>query len=208
MPDELRPLAATTGASGTKLLLTAALLLVVGGGLIVCLALYRRDWNSAREGWRVETSPEPYLQVRAAFLADVEAGRLDAAYQAATPSFRGLVGRKKFEAAASCYRAFRQRPGARNEAGPNPLRLTLNLDDLGPPTGSARQRKKDDSPRGYSVFASDYWTAADGARLRVSVTVVQEPDSFFYRRPPPIRVDSFAVEYVDSQGNTIARDRE
>jgi hypothetical protein len=40
----------------------------------------------------------------------------------------------------------------------------------------------------------DTWTDADGRRLRVTVTVAQEADSFWYRRPPPLRVGEFAAD--------------
>jgi hypothetical protein len=50
--------------------------------------------------------------------------------------------------------------------------------------------------RSNQMSASNTWADAGGNELRVSVTVVQEEDSFFYRRPPPLRVGEFTVGEV------------
>jgi hypothetical protein len=204
--DESRPV--QDGESGTssdepRLVVlgrrTAVALLLVAAVAAIGLGLYWLDWRNSREGWKVETNHEPYLKVRRAFLADVEASRLDAAYEATTHRFRELHGRAEFEAAVRRFREFRERPGARNEAGENPRVILLPIGDMGNKQGARGEQ--------FSVFLSDTWVAADGSRLRVSVTVVQGPDSFFYRRPPPIGVDYFSVSYVDKEGKETAPDR-
>jgi hypothetical protein len=142
------------------------------------LALYWYDWNSARENWHVPTSTEPYLKVHRAFLEDIEAGRTDAAYQATTDSFRKRVGRDEFEAQAARYRAFKQRIG-----------VEIKESDFAGPVGGDVQRTN-------QMIATNKWADAGGNELPVSVTVVQEADSFFYRRPPPLRVGEFSAGEV------------
>jgi hypothetical protein len=46
------------------------------------------------------------------------------------------------------------------------------------------------------MSATNTWADAGGNQLSVSVTVVQEADSFFYRRPPPLWVGEFTVGEV------------
>jgi hypothetical protein len=176
------------------------LLLVVGA---VALGVYlndsNRQWEKAREGWKVETSHGPYLKVRRAFLKDVEADRLDEAYKATTASYRGTHGRAKFDETAARFREFRKRPGAHNEAGPNPRDPIVLPIQLGPPPA------KDAKPTSISVSGFDYWKADDGSRLRVWISVQQPEDSFLFRHPPPIGVDSFNAEYVDAKGTSSPR---
>jgi hypothetical protein len=170
-----RPRTTDPPRRGRRLLIggTAALLSVAAVGL----GLYWYEWKTAREGWRVEARMEPYGKVRAAFLEDIEAGRVDTAYDATTDAFKGRVGREEFEARAGRYRAFKQRPGIRpDEAGAS-----------GPGGGG-------DPRTTNQMMTRDTWADADGRRLRVSVTVVQEADSFFYRRPPPLRVGEFTAD--------------
>jgi hypothetical protein len=175
-----RPRTATAPRRLRKLLIGGAIALLLGAA--VGLGLYWYDWRSAREGWRVEVRHEPYMKVKAAFLEDIEAGRLDAAYQVTTDSFRRRVGREEFEARAGRYRAFKQRPAV------NPRES-----DLSGPAGGDDQRTN-------QMITADTWEDADGSQLRVSVTVVQEADSFFYRRPPPLRVEEFTVSEVSPKG--------
>ena len=65
--------------------LIALVALVVGGaaGLIA----YTVAWADARTD-RADQQSDGYLKAHAAFVADIEAGRLDAAYQSTTPAFR------------------------------------------------------------------------------------------------------------------------
>ena len=154
-------------------------LLVVGA---VGLAIYWDNWRSARENWQVPTRTEPYLKVHAAFLEDIEAGRTDVAYQATTDSFRKRVGRDEFEARAARYRAFKQRAG-----------VTIKESDIRGPVGG-------DIPRTNQMSSTNTWADAGGEQLRDSVTVVQEADSFFLRRPPPLRVGEFTVGEVTPKG--------
>jgi hypothetical protein len=136
------------------------------------------EWKSARENWQIPTSTVPYSKVVATFLEDIEAGRLDAAHGSTRDSFRKRVGREEFEARAGRYRAFMQRPG-----------ITLWESDITGPVGGDVQRTN-------QMSATNTWADARGNQMRVLVTVVQEADSFFYRRPPPLRVGEFTVVEV------------
>jgi hypothetical protein len=162
--------------------------LAIGGVIALLLAgavglgLYWYDWKSARENWQVPTRTEPYLKVHASFLEDIEAGRTDAAYQATTDSFRKRVGRDDFDARAARYRAFKQRAG-----------VAIKESDIAGPVGGDVQRTN-------QMIATNTWEDAGGEQLQDSVTVVQEADSFFYRRPPPLRVGEFTVGEVTPKG--------
>jgi hypothetical protein len=65
--------------------------------------------------------------------------------------------------------------------------VAIGESDITGPVGGDVQRTN-------QMSATNTWEDAGGHQLRVSVTVVQEADSFLYRRPPPLRVGEFTVE--------------
>jgi hypothetical protein len=144
------------------------------------LVYYWIDWNAARADRRYQSSGD-YLKVYQAFLENIEADRLEAAYQMTTASFRGRVSQEAFNERARRYSAFKQRPNTRGiEGGAS-----------GPVGGDYRGQNQ-------MVFTS---TLEDGAgeRLQNSIAVLQA-DSIFYRRPPPPQVGEFTVEEVIAKG--------
>lgn len=152
--------------------LIALVALVVGGaaGLIA----YTVAWADARTD-RADQQSDGYLKAHAAFVADIEAGRLDAAYQSTTPAFRHRVSREEFDERARRYLAFKERPPERGGSASS----------SGPTGGDYRGPNQ--------MTLSETAEHADGTQTEVSVTVVFE-DSFFDRRPPPPRVGDFTVE--------------
>src|SRR5262245_25108505 len=56
--------------------------------LVFYVSHYQSEWEARRKGWKVETNHGPYMKVRAAFLADLDAERLDSAYAATTSRYR------------------------------------------------------------------------------------------------------------------------
>jgi hypothetical protein len=158
------PRPGTPPGRGRRLVIGGVIALLLAGA--VGLGLYWYDWKSARTNWPAQTH-DAYLKVQGAFMGDIEAGRLDSAYQSMTDSFRKRVSREAFGERAGRYRAFKQRAGvAAVEARSNGGATAFTLRD------------------------------GDGNQLEVSVTVVQEEDSFLYRRPPPLRVGEFTVGEV------------
>jgi len=148
-----------------------ALLLLAGVGLVY----YWVDWKTARQG-RPQSSGD-YQKVQHAFLDDIEADRLDAAYRSTTASFQRQVSRAAFEERVRRYLAFKRKPGTQGIEG-----------GVSGPTGG--------DYRGPNQMAfTGAWEDGEGSRLQMSVTVVQE-DSILYRRPPPPRVGEFTVEEV------------
>src|SRR3954447_141147 len=113
--------------------------LVVLGALLLgtaaSLLSYWIAWTDARAD-RADQQSDRYLKVHAAFVADIEAGRLDAAYQSTTPSFRRRVSREEFDERARGYMAFKERPadrgGSASSRGPTggdyrgPNQMTLS----------------------------------------------------------------------------------
>jgi hypothetical protein len=149
-----------------------ALLLLVGLGLVS----YWVDWETARLDRRDQSSGH-YQEARLAFLKDIEAGRLDAAYRSTTASFQRQMTRSAFDERVRRYLAFVRRPGARGIEG----------HASGPTGGDCRGPNK--------MTIAGTWEDGVGGRLRMSTTVVQE-DSILYRRPPRPRVGDFTVEEV------------
>jgi hypothetical protein len=147
-----------------------ALLLVAAGGLFY----YWMKWADARAD-RPDERADGYLKARDAFLADIEAGRLDQAYQSTTASFRRRVTREEFDERVRGYLAFKQRPADRGGSASS----------SGPAGGDVRGPNQ--------MTLSETAEYADGTQTEVSVTVVFE-DSFFDRRPPPPRIGDFTVE--------------
>jgi hypothetical protein len=149
-----------------------ALLLLVAVGLVY----YWVDWKDAR-GDRRDQSSGDYLKTRKTFLEDIEAARLDAAYQSTTPSFQSRVSRGAFEERVGHYLAFQRKPGTQVVAG----RAS------GPIAGDHRGPNR--------MALTDTLEDGEGNRLQMSITVMYE-DSILYRRPPPMRVGEFTVEEV------------
>jgi hypothetical protein len=89
-----------------------------------------------------------------AFLADLEAGRWEAAYQTMTVSFRERVSPQDFAERAQRYRAFKQRPGTRGVEG-------TAGDTIWGDHGPSRQT--------FTNTLED----REGSRLRYSVTLVR-----------------------------------
>jgi hypothetical protein len=148
-----------------------ALFLLVGIGLVY----YWVDWETARQG-RPQSSSD-YQKAHHAFLEDIEADRLDAAYRSTTASFQRQVSRAAFEERVHRFLAFKRKPGAQGiEGGAS-----------GPTGGDYR------GPNQMTLTGT--WEDGAGSRLQMSITVVQE-DSILYRRPPPPRVGEFTVEEV------------
>src|SRR5262245_6453396 len=88
-----------------------ALLLLAGIGVIY----YWADWKAARQG-RPQDSAD-YQQAHRAFLEDIEAVRLDAAYHSTTDSFQRRVSRAEFEERARRYLTFKRKPGTQGVEG-------------------------------------------------------------------------------------------
>jgi hypothetical protein len=164
----------------------ALIALVVGGtaGLIA----YTVAWADARAD-RADQQSDGYLKAHAAFVADVEAGRLEQAYQSTTPAFRRRVSREEFDERARRYRAFKERPPERGGSASS----------SGPTGGDYRGPNQ--------MILSETAEYADGSQTEVSITVVFE-DSFFDRRPPPPRVGDFAVESKPTPPQGIPGGRE
>jgi hypothetical protein len=142
----------------------------------VGLIYYWIDWETARLDRRDQSSGG-YQDARRAFLEDIEAGRLDAAYRSTTASYQGQVSRAAFEERARRYLAFVRKPGVQGiEGGAS-----------GPTGGDYRGPNR--------MTFTGTWEDGVGGRLRMSVTVLRE-DSILHRRPPPPRVGGFTVEEV------------
>jgi hypothetical protein len=143
-------------------------------GAAAGLFSYWMAWTDARAD-RADQRSDGYLKAHAAFLADIEAGRLDQAYQSTTPAFRRRVSREEFDERTRRYLAFKERPADRGGGASS----------SGPAGGDVRGPNQ--------MILSQTADHADGTRTEVSVTVVFE-DSFFDRRPPPPQVGDFTVE--------------
>ena len=151
--------------------ISVALFLLVAVGLVY----YWVGWEAARQDRRDESSGG-YSKARWVFLEDIEADRLDAAYESTTAAFQKRVSREAFEERVRRYLAFKERPGAQHIGGPV----------SGPRAGG-------DPWDPNRMAVTDTWEDGEGNRLQMSITVVHE-DSILYRRPPPLRVGEFAVE--------------
>jgi hypothetical protein len=152
------------------LVVLGALLLGTAAGLLS----YWIAWTDARAD-RADQESDGYLKAHAAFVADIEAGRLDQAYQSTTPAFRRRISREEFDERARGYLAFKNRPADRGGSASS----------SGPTGGDVRGPNQ--------MVLSQTSEYSDGTQTEVSITVVFE-DSFFDRRPPPPRVGDFTVE--------------
>jgi hypothetical protein len=88
------------------------LLLAVVAGVIYSWA----HWGAGRTD-RSPQSAVDFHKAKKAFLAEIEAGRQEAAYQSTTASFRGRVSQQAFSERADRYRACKQKPGVRGVEG-------------------------------------------------------------------------------------------
>jgi hypothetical protein len=159
--------------------------LTIGGLLILLLLLapapvkYLIDWNMARLDRR-DTESSDYLKAYQTFLEDLDADRLDAAYQSTTAAFQKRVSREQFEQTAQRYLAFKRKPDARG----------IESESSGPAGGDHRGPNR-------MVFTH---TLEDqqGTRRQSSITVEQQ-DSLLKSRPPPPRVGEFKVSNVSPE---------
>src|SRR4051794_629783 len=151
------------------LVVLAALAVLAAGGLFY----YWMEWTDARSD-RPGERADGYLKAHAAFVADIEGGRLDQAYQSTTTSFRRRVSREEFDERVRRYLAFKQRPADRGGSASS----------SGPAGGDVRGPNQ--------MTLSETAEYADGTQTEVSIPVVFE-DSFLDRRPPAPRVGDFTV---------------
>src|SRR5262245_27697084 len=162
----------------------AALLMLVGVGLVY----YWADWQNARSH---DASSGDYQKVYQRFLEDIEADRLDAAYQSTTTSFQRQTSRATFEERVRRYLAFKRKFSQVIEAGAS-----------GPAGGNYRGPNQ--------MIFTHVFEDKDRNRLQASVTVAQK-DSILYRRPPPPQVSEVTVEELLSRTDSrvpIDRDKE
>jgi hypothetical protein len=172
MPHHVLPSQAGSRRGHRLIIGSLVALLLLSAGLVYCIV----DWTTARRDRRDQTSGD-YQKVQLAFLEDIEAERLDAAYQSTTASFQRQVSRTAFEERVQRYLAFKRKPGSQGvESGASG---PTGGDYLGP---------------NRMVFTAT-WEDREGNRLQTSITVVQE-DSILARRAPPPRVGEFTVDSV------------
>lgn len=129
--------------------LVVLLLAVMAGGIY--------SWARWGAG-RTDRTPHRAVdlhEAKKAFLAEIEAGRWEAAYQSTTASFRGRVSQQAFSERAERYRAFKQKPGVRGVEG-----------------SAGDTLWGDHGPR-QQVFTNTL-EDREGNQLRYSVMVVQE----------------------------------
>src|SRR3954447_17398780 len=136
------------------LVVLGALLLGTAAGLLS----YWIAWTDARAD-RADQQSDGYLKAHAAFVADIEAGRLEAAYQSTTPAFRRRVSREDFDERARRYLASKARPAERGGGASS----------SGPTGGDYRGPNQ--------MILSETADHTDGTQTEVSITVVFE-DSF------------------------------
>jgi hypothetical protein len=156
--------------------------LAYGGLALVVLwaagLIYLYNWKAARTD--LPSDSHDYQGVRQAFLNEVNADRLDAAYQLTTEEFRNRVSLEVFEQRVRRYRAFQARPDVRGVAG-----------ESSGPTGG------DGSAVNEMVIAH---TLEDPAGNQLTYTTrIRFQDSLFHLTPPPPQIDDFTIEELIPQ---------
>jgi hypothetical protein len=167
------------------------------GGIILPLVLlagavwYCVDWRNARTettdhgNWPryVRGDEREYKVAADAFLADVRAGRLDAAYESTSSGFKKRMSRQEFFDLLNKYPAVKHPPDART---------------IGMHSGSSGPWGTSDHYLFHNQASfQEGRTFGDKASFDCNITVARD-DRIFHYRPRPPRVDEFTLKGWDT----------
>jgi hypothetical protein len=166
------------------------------GGIVLPVVLfagavwYCVDWRNARKAAAdqenrpqfVGNDERKYEETAKAFLADIRAGRLDAAYESTSAGFKKRMSRQAFFDLVDKYPAVKRPPDAR---------IGMHSGESGPWSTSDQYLFHN------RACFQEGATFADKASFDCTITVVRD-DRIFHYRPRPPCVDDFTLKEWDA----------